>query len=117
MNSSHPSSQYDSFFPEGSQDVDEYLGNVEQEYYQLRLYVAKDNPRSVRAIRRIKQLCEEYLSGHYELEIVDIHEHPELLQQDQVFAVPTLIKRLPPPLHRLIGDISDIDSVVVALGL
>jgi circadian clock protein KaiB len=79
--------------------------------------VAKGNPGSIRAIKRIKQLCDEYLPGRYDLEIIDIHEHPELLQQDQVFAVPTLIKQLPLPLHRLIGDLSDLESVVGALGL
>jgi circadian clock protein KaiB len=115
MNS--PNFSYDDLYPQGAQNVEEYLEGFEQEFYKLRLYVAKGNPRSIRAIQRIKQLCEEYLSGHYELQIVDIHEHPELLQQDQVFAVPTLIKQLPPPLHRLIGDMSDIDSVMVALGL
>ncbi len=114
----NPSSSDDNkLFPPGAQDVTEYLESFEPEYYQFRLYVSKGSPGSIRAIKRIKQLCEEYLPGRYNLEIVDIHEHPELLQEDQVFAVPTLIKRLPPPLHRLIGDLSDKESVVGALGL
>jgi circadian clock protein KaiB len=117
MNPSSSSSDSKNLFPPGAQDADEYLENFEPEYYKFRLYVSKKSPGSMRAIRRIKQLCEEYLSGHYDLEIVDIHEHPELLQQDQVFAVPTLIKQLPPPLHRLIGDLSDTESVMGALGL
>lgn len=117
MASSKHSSEYDKYFPEAALDVADYLEQIEPEHYDLRLYVARKNPRSIQAIRRLKKLCEERLPGRYTLEIIDIHEQPELLMQDQIFAVPTLIKRLPPPLQRLIGDMSDLDSVVVALGL
>lgn len=117
MTPSQPPSEYNNLFPPGAQDISDYLGDSGLEYYKFRLYVAKGNPGSIRAIKRIKQLCDEYLPGRYDLEIIDIHEHPELLQQDQVFAVPTLIKQLPLPLHRLIGDLSDLESVVGALGL
>jgi circadian clock protein KaiB len=117
MHPSPPNSEHDQYFPEAAQEVADYLRDSASDYYKLRLYVSKGNPRSIRAIRRIQKLCEDYLPGRYDLEIVDIHEHPELLQQDQVFAVPTLIKHLPLPLHRLIGDMSDLDSVIGALGL
>jgi circadian clock protein KaiB len=117
MSSSQSSSNQSDLFPQEAQEVADYLGSIEMERYKFRLYVAKGNPRSIRAMKRVKQLCEEHLPGRYDLEIVDIHENPELLQQDQVFAVPTLIKQCPPPLHRLIGDLSDMESVMGALGL
>lgn len=97
--------------------MDEYLEQVKPEYYKLCLYINPQNPRSIRAIQQIQQICEEYLPERCSLEIVDIHEHPERLQEDQVFAVPTLVKRLPPPVYKLIGDMSDIATVTVALGL
>ncbi len=117
MTLSKSDSQYDQYFPPGTQDVDEYIGHNQPENYKLCLYVAKTNPRSVKAIQQIQQICEEYLPGRYSLEVVDIYEHPERLQEDQVFAVPTLIKRLPPPLYRLIGDMSDVAKVTFALGV
>ncbi len=117
MTPSKRDSQYDQYFPPEAQDVDEYIEQDRPENYQLSLYVARQNPRSIKAIQQIQQICEEYLPGRYSLEVVDIHEHPERLQEDQVFAVPTLIKRLPPPLYRLIGDMSDVAKVTFALGV
>jgi circadian clock protein KaiB len=118
--SSHPSENRDQnrdLFPPEAQDVADYLEGFEPERYKFRLYVSKRNAKSILTIKRFERLCEEYLPGRYELEIIDIHEHPEMLQQDQIFAVPTLIKQLPPPFHRLIGDLSDTELVVGALGL
>ena len=117
MKSSKRQSEYDQFFPAEAQDADEYLEARKSEYYKLCLYINPKNPHSIKAVQQIQQLCEEYLAGRHSLEIVDIYEHPERLQEDQVFAVPTLIKRLPPPLHKFIGDMSDIATVTVALGL
>ena len=117
MKTSKSQSEYDHFFPAEAQDVDEYLEQFKPNYYKLCLYINPKNPRSIKAVQQIQQICEQYLSERYSLEIVDIHEHPERLQEDQVFAVPTLIKRLPPPLYKLIGDMSDIAKVTVALGL
>ncbi len=117
MQTSKRQSEYDRFFPAEAQEMDEYLEHMRSESYNLCLYINPKNPRSIKAIQQIQQICEEYLSGRYKLEIVDIHEHPERLQEDQVFAVPTLVKRLPPPVYKLIGDMSDIATVTVALGL
>lgn len=85
--------------------------------YQLRLFVTGLTPRSVRAIESIKALCEEHLTGRYELSIVDIYQQPELAIQEQILAAPTLIRRLPLPLRRLIGDMSRTDRVLVGLDL
>ncbi|MBD0335902.1 MAG: thiol-disulfide isomerase [Cyanobacteria bacterium Co-bin13] len=100
-----------------NQEALNYLAEHELETYVLRLYVASNSLRSLRAIQRIQKLCEERLPGRYELEIVDIYQDPERLEQDQVFAVPTLIKQLPPPLQRLIGDMTDMDKLITCLDL
>jgi circadian clock protein KaiB len=85
------------------------------EKYVFRLYVADSTIQFVTAVRQIQKLCKEYLPDRYELEIIDIYRHPERLEADQVFASPTLIKELPPPLQRLIGDLSDTEKVKMAL--
>lgn len=103
--------------PAPNQEALDYLAGRELEKYVLRLYVASNSLRSVRAIQRIQALCEERLPGRYELEIVDIYKQPEMLEQDQVFAVPTLIKQLPPPLQRLIGDMTDIEKLIACLDI
>jgi circadian clock protein KaiB len=87
------------------------------EHYVLRLYVAGQTPKSVRAISNIKRICEENLKGHYELEVIDLYQHPQLAQGEQIIAVPTLIKKLPLPLRRIIGDLSDTARVLVGLDL
>jgi circadian clock protein KaiB len=81
----------------------------------LRLYVAGTSSRSTRAIRNAKQICEEHLPGRYELEVIDIFQQTERARDDQIVAVPTLIKKLPAPLKRFIGDLSDRDGVLVGL--
>lgn len=85
--------------------------------YVLTLYVASLTPRSVMAIQSVKDVCEKHLSGQYALEIVDIYERPSLAKHDQILAAPTLIKRLPLPLRRLIGDMADEHRVLVGLDL
>lgn len=100
-----------------NQEALDYLKNHEVEKYVLRLYVASNSLKSVRAMQRIQKLCEERLPGRYELEIVDIYTDPEMLERDQIFAVPTLIKQLPPPLQRLIGDMTDMDKLIACLDL
>jgi circadian clock protein KaiB len=85
--------------------------------YVLRLYVASLTPRSIAAIRSVKEVCERHLQGRYELEIIDIYQHPTLAKGDQIFAAPTLIKKLPLPLRRLIGDMADEQRVLVGLDL
>lgn len=87
------------------------------EKYDLRLYVTGMTPRSLRAIENIKAVCEEFLQGRYELVVVDVYQTPTLASGDQIIALPTLIKRLPGPLRRLIGDLSDRERVLIGLDL
>ncbi|HET9626511.1 MAG TPA: circadian clock KaiB family protein [Kofleriaceae bacterium] len=81
----------------------------------LRLYVAGTSARSTRAIQNARQICEHFLADRYELEVIDIFQQPKLAKDDQILAVPTLIKRLPLPLRRFIGDLSDRDLLLVGL--
>jgi circadian clock protein KaiB len=85
------------------------------EHYVLRLYVTGTTARSLRAIANIKRICEEHLQGRYELEVIDIYQQPALAAGDQIVAVPTLIKELPSPLRRFIGDLSDEERVLFGL--
>jgi len=83
----------------------------------LRLYVAGTTPQSTRAILNIQQICEEYLKGIYRLEVIDIYQRPQLAKDEQIIAVPTLVKKLPLPLRRVIGSFSDSERVLVGLDL
>jgi len=85
--------------------------------YTLRLYVAGMTPRSARAIANIKQICEEHLKGLYDLKVIDLYQQPVLAHGEQIIAVPTLIKRLPVPLRRIIGDLSNREQVLIGLDL
>lgn len=85
--------------------------------YVLRLYVTGMTPRSAEAIARIKEICEEHLAGRYELEVVDIYQQPMLAKGEQILATPTLIKKLPLPLRRLVGDLSNKQRVLMGLDL
>ena len=95
-------------------DLSRKLG---QGNYLLRLYVAGVTPRSSEALARIKALCEEHLSGRYELEVIDIRQQPELAQENQIIVTPTLIKVLPPPLRRLVGDLLGTEEVLKGLNI
>jgi circadian clock protein KaiB len=85
--------------------------------YVLRLYVAGMTPRSSLAIVNIKEICEEHLKGRYALQVIDLYQQPVLAAGDQIIAVPTLIKKLPLPLRRIIGDLSDRERVLIGLDL
>ncbi|MEW6440543.1 MAG: circadian clock KaiB family protein [bacterium] len=85
--------------------------------YVLRLYVAGINPRSSAAIRSITEICEDHLKGRYELEIIDIYKQPALAKGEQIIAAPTLIKKLPEPLRRFIGNLADKERILVGLDL
>jgi len=85
--------------------------------YVLRLYVTGTTPKSMEAIENIKDICEKYLKGRYELEVIDIYKDPRLAEGDQIVAVPTLVKVLPTPLNRMIGDLTDLQSVLLGLDL
>ena len=88
-----------------------------EERYVLRLYVTGMTPRSTEAFATIKALCEERLKGRYELEVIDIYQHPQLAIDEQIIAVPTLVKMLPAPLRRLVGDLSNEERVLLGLDL
>ena len=88
-----------------------------EEHYVLRLYVTGMTPRSTEAFAAIKAICEERLRGRYELEVIDIYQHPQLAIDEQIIAVPTLVKKLPAPLRRLVGDLSNQDRVLTGLDL
>jgi len=87
------------------------------ERYVLRLYVTGMTPRSTEAVASIKAICEEHLQGRYDLEVIDIYKYPKLAKDEQIIAVPTLIKKLPAPLRRFIGNLSDQDRVLLGLDL
>ncbi len=85
--------------------------------YELRLYVAGQTPKSVAAFSNLKKICEEHLAGQYEIEVVDLLKHPQLASGDQILAIPTLVRKLPEPIRKIIGDLSDTERVLVGLNL
>ena len=85
--------------------------------YNLKLYVAGQSPKSVSAIANIKKICEEHLQGRYELEVIDLYQQPQLALGEQIIAIPTLLRKLPSPLRRIIGDLSNTERVLVGLDL
>jgi len=85
--------------------------------YELRLYVAGQTPKSVLALANLRQICEEHLHGRYEIEVIDLMQNPQLAQGDQILAVPTLVRRLPEPIKKIIGDLSNTERVLVGLDL
>jgi circadian clock protein KaiB len=87
----------------------------EGEVYELRLYIAGQTRKSVAALANLRRLCEEHLAGQYRIEIIDLMEHPDQAQRDQILAIPTLIRRLPEPIKRIIGDLSNTERVLVGL--
>ncbi len=98
-------------------DFEAILAHRDGDRYRLRLFVTGMTARSIRAISNLKAICEEWLPGRYDLEVLDIHQHPEMAREQDVIAAPTLVKELPPPLRRLIGDLSDSERVLAGLGL
>jgi circadian clock protein KaiB len=101
----------------GIKELEETLKKSGEEQYVLKLYVTGMTPRSMKAVTNIKEICEEHLSGRYELEIVDIFQQPVLAKGEQIIAAPTLIKKLPLPLRRFIGDMSDEEKILIGLDL
>jgi len=92
-------------------------GASRQATYVLRLYVNDATPKSKLAVENIKRVCENHLDGRYDLEVIDIHKQAKLARDEQIVAVPTLIKKLPAPLQRLVGDMSDVKKVLFGLDL
>jgi circadian clock protein KaiB len=88
-----------------------------EERYVLRLFVTGMTPRSAQAIKNLQAICDEYLDGRYELDVIDIYQQPDLTKGEQIVAAPTLIKSLPLPIRRLVGDMSDRERVLLGLDL
>ena len=89
----------------------------DDEHYHLRLYVAGQTPKSLTAFSNLKRICEEHLAGKYDIEIVDLLENPSLAAGDQILAIPTLVRQLPEPIRKIIGDLSNTEKVLVGLDL
>ncbi len=92
-------------------------GREDPETWELRLYVAGQTPRSMGAFANLKNLCEEHLKGQYRIEVIDLLVNPALAKGDQILAIPTLVRKLPPPLKKIIGDLSNKERVLVGLNL
>jgi circadian clock protein KaiB len=88
-----------------------------EELFELKLYVAGQTPKSIAAFSNLKKICDEHLSGKYKIEIVDLLKNPQLAKGDQILAIPTLVKKLPEPVRKIIGDLSNTDRVLVGLDL
>ena len=87
----------------------------DEEFWDLRLYVAGQTPKSIAAVSNLKRLCEEHLAGRYRVEVIDLVKNPQLARGDQILAIPTLVRRLPEPMRKIIGDLSNQERVLVGL--
>jgi len=92
-------------------------GKPADEKWELRLYTAGQTPKSLAAIRNLKKVCEEHLPGRYEIEVIDLLQNPRLAKDHQIVAIPTLVRKLPDPIRKIIGDLSDTDRTLVGLDL
>lgn len=88
-----------------------------EQIYQLRLYVAGQTPKSILALQNITKYCKEHLDGKYTIEVIDLVKNPQLAAGDQIFAIPTLVRRVPEPIRKIIGDLSDKERVLVGLNI
>lgn len=88
-----------------------------QKEYELRLYVAGQTPKSLAAFANLKRICEDHLAGQYHIEVIDLLKHPQLASGDQILAIPTLVRKLPQPIKKIIGDLSNTERVLVGLDL
>lgn len=91
--------------------------SVDQEVWELRLYVAGQTAKSKAAIDNLQKICEEHLPGRYKVEVIDLLENPKLAKGDQIVAIPTLVRKLPDPVRRVIGDLSNVEKTLVGLQL
>jgi len=98
--------------PETNVEAD---GPSEEQFLVLRLYVAGQTPKSIRAFANLKKICEEHLAGQYRIEVIDLMENPQLAKQDQIVAIPTLVRKLPEPVRKIIGDLANTERVLVGL--
>ncbi len=89
--------------------------NTDAKKWNLRLYVAGQTPKSIVALANLRRICDEYMSGQYRIEVIDLMENPQLARRDQIVAIPTLVRELPSPLKRIIGDLSNTERVLLGL--
>jgi len=87
------------------------------EKWELRLYIAGQTPKSITALKNITKYCKEHLAGQYSIEVVDLLKHPQLAEGDQIFAIPTLVRKFPEPIRKIIGDLSNQEKVLVGLNI
>lgn len=90
---------------------------MQEQKWELRLYIAGQTPKSIVALQNITNYCNEYLAGQYSIEIIDLLENPQLAEGDQIFAIPTLVRKFPEPLRKIIGDLSNKERVLVGLNI
>jgi circadian clock protein KaiB len=88
---------------------------LDTETWELRLYVAGQTPKSVTAVANLRKYCEQHLKGRYKLDVIDLQQHPELAEGDQILAIPTLVRKVPEPIRKIIGDLSNEEKVLVGL--
>ncbi|MBD2255908.1 circadian clock KaiB family protein [Nostoc parmelioides] len=98
-------------------DYHEQYSETEIDIWELRLYVAGQTPKSLKAFANLKKICEEHLEGRYRIEVIDLLENPQLAKGDQILAIPTLVRKLPEPVKQIIGDLSNTEKVLVGLEL
>lgn len=103
--------------PNSVGNFEQTLANTGEKHYFLRLYVTGTTPKSLRAITNIKRICEEHLKNRYSLEVVDVYQQPTLAKTEQIIAAPTLVKLLPFPLRKMIGDLANTDRTLLGLDL
>lgn len=99
------------------EDVSKVSNEKQTEFYTLRLYVAGQTPKSIQAFQNLQKICDTYLSGRYKIEVIDLLKNPKLARGDQILAVPTLVRRLPPPIRKIIGDLSNTERVLIGLDI
>jgi circadian clock protein KaiB len=90
---------------------------VKEQSWELRLYIAGKTPKSTAALSNLQKYCEEHLHGKYSIEIIDLLKHPQLAEGDQIFAIPTLVRKVPEPIRKIIGDLSNKEKVLVGLNI
>lgn len=98
-------------------DFEKVFLGLQKDHFVFHLYIAGASKKSSEAVRNMKNFCEKYLKDHYKLEVIDIYQQPKLTRKSQVVVAPTLIKKLPPPLKKFIGDMSDINQIIVGIPL
>jgi circadian clock protein KaiB len=101
--------------PAKSSQQQDMTADLPRETWELRLYVAGQTPRSLAAFANLKKICETHLAGSYRIEVIDLLENPTLASGDQILAIPTLVRKLPPPIKKIIGDLSNTERVLVGL--